>query len=337
MPETSETSKILETSAAAETTEATRRPQPLRVDPVDEGAHRPDPDAPLWSESHYMDAISDDGTVGVYARLGDTANLEVSMMSFAITRPGRPSIILNDTAAPPPTRGDLTFTVEAPTYTASFEVTDPVKAYTVDFEGTAYTCPDEGAILRGEPGAPTRIKAELTWLTDGIDYQWSVTTRYEMPCRVTGTISIDGEEFAFAGDGQRDHSWAARDWWGSTWMWNAFRLDDGEGLTGGTKIHSVVMDGMDYAFGYVQKDEAITELSTGASEAEYDGDGRMTGARIRLDGVDLEFTVIPTAYANLLLTSAEGKVAHFIRAMADFAASDGRTGRGWIEWERVLD
>ena len=220
---------------------------------------------------------------------------------------------------------------------ASFEVTDPVKAYVVTIEGTAYTYPDEGAILRGEPGTPTQIRAELTWLTDGIDYQWSITTRYEMPCRVTGTISIDGEEVTFAGDGQRDHSWAARDWWGPAWMWNAFRLDDGEGLTTGTKIHSVVMDGMEYAFGYVQKGEAITELSLGSSEAEYDGDGRMTGARIRLEGVDLEFTVTPTAYANLLLTSEDGRVAHFIRAMADFAAADGRTGRGWIEWERVLD
>lgn len=317
--------------------QAPHKPQPLRVDPVDEGAHPPEPGVPLWSESHYMDAISDDGTVGVYARLGDTANLDVSLMSFAITRPGTPSIILNDAAAPPPVRDEFKFTVEAPTYTASFEVTDPVKTYVVTFSGTAYTYADEGAILRGEPGTPTQVKAELTWLTDGIDYQWSITTRYEMPCRVTGTISIDGEEFTFTGDGQRDHSWAKRDWWGSTWMWNAFRLDDGEGFTIGTKIHSVVLDGMDYAFGYVQKGDSLTELSRGSSNAKYDGDGRMTGATIHLEDVDLEFTVTPTAYANLLLTSDEGRVAHFVRAMADFAASDGRTGRGWIEWERVLD
>ncbi len=120
-------------------------------------------------------------------------------------------------------------------------------------------------------------------------------------------------------------------------MWNAFRLDDGEGFTTGTKIHSVVLDGMDYAFGYVQKGDSLTELSRGSSDEEYDGDGRMTGATIHLEDVDLEFTVTPTAYANLLLTPEEGKVAHFVRAMADFAASDRRTGRGWIEWERVLD
>lgn len=310
---------------------------PLRVAPADEGTHPPEADEPLWSESHYMDAISDDGTVGVYARLGDTPNLGVAMTSFAITRPGKPSIILNDTASPLPEREELTFTVEAPTYTASFEVTDPVKAYVVTFEGTTYTYADEGAILRGEPGTPTQVKAELTWLTDGLDYQWKITTRYEMPCRVTGTITIDGEEFAFAGDGQRDHSWAPRDWWGPAWMWNAFRLDDGEGLTTGTKVHSVVMRGMDYAFGYVQKGDSLTELFHGSSDGHYDGDGRMTGSTIRLEDADLEFTVTPTAYANLLLVSEEGKVAHFIRAMADFDAADGRTGRGWIEWEQVLD
>lgn len=284
-----------------------------------------------------MDAISDDGTIGVYARLGDTPNLGTAITSFAIARPGKPSIILSDTASPLPIRGEGTYRVEGDGYTATFEVIEAVKSYRVTFEGTAFTYPDEGAILRGEAGTPVQISADLTWDTDGIDYQWSITTRYEMPCRVTGTLTIDGEQIEFAGDGQRDHSWALRDWWGRSWMWNAFRLDDGDGLTTGTKIHSVVMDGMEYAFGYVQKGSDITELALGSSEMEYDDDGRMSNVRIRLEGVDLEFTVTPTAYANLLLVSEEGKVAHFVRAMADFVAADGRTGRGWIEWDRILD
>lgn len=284
-----------------------------------------------------MDAISDDGTIGVYARLGDTPNLGTAITSFAIARPGKPSIILSDTASPLPIRGEGTYRVEGDGYTATFEVIEAVKSYRVTFEGTAFTYPDEGAILRGETGTPVQVSADLTWDTDGIDYQWSITTRYEMPCRVTGTLTIDGEQIEFAGDGQRDHSWALRDWWGRSWMWNAFRLDDGDGLTTGTKIHSVVMDGMEYAFGYVQKGSDITELALGSSEMEYDDDGRMSNVRIRLEGVDLEFTVTPTAYANLLLVSEEGKVAHFVRAMADFVAADGRTGRGWIEWDRILD
>lgn len=312
-------------------------PTPLRVDPADEYAHQPDAEERLWSESHYMDAISDDGTIGVYARLGDTPNLGTAITSFAIARPGKPSIILSDTATPLPIRGEGTYRVEGDGYTATFEVIEAVKSYRVTFEGTAFTYPDEGSILRGEAGTPVQVSADLTWDTDGIDYQWSITSRYEMPCRVTGTLTIDGEQIDFAGDGQRDHSWAPRDWWGRSWMWNAFRLDDGDGLTTGTKIHSVVMDGMEYAFGYVQKGSDITELALGSSEMEYDDDGRMSGVRIRLEGVDLEFTVTPTAYANLLLVSEEGKVAHFVRAMADFVAADGRTGRGWIEWDRILD
>jgi hypothetical protein len=158
-----------------------------------------------------------------------------------------------------------------------------------------------------------------------------------MPCRVTGTISIDGEEIAFAGDGQRDHSWANRDWWGLPWMWNAFRLDDGEGFTSGTKVHSVVMRDMPFAFGYVQKGSDIVELGEGSSVEEYDGDGRLTRAEFTLKDVGLDFTVEPLAYGNLLLESEEGKVAHFVRAMAEFSCSDGRRGRGWIEWEFVRD
>jgi len=313
------------------------KPRPLRVDPADEGAHSPDPDDRLWSESYYADAISDDGRIGVYARLGDTPNLGVALMSFAIVRPGMPSIILSDPQAPLPVREGLTYTVEAGDYTAIFETVEPLRTYRVVVDGTAHTYPDPGAILRGEPGRPTRVRAELTWVTDGIDYQWTVTTRYEMPCRVTGTVTIDGEEVPFAGDGQRDHSWANRDWWGLPWMWNAFRLDDGEGFTAGTKVHSVVMRDMPFAFGYVQKGDAITELGEGSSIEEYDGDGRLTRAEFTLADVDLSFTVEPLAYGNILLVSEEGRVAHFVRAMADFAASDGRRGRGWIEWEFVLD
>ena len=67
------------------------------------------------------------------------------------------------------------------------------------------------------------------------------------------------------------------------------------------------------------------------------GEHATTTAEFTLADVDLSFTVEPLAYGNILLVSEEGRVAHFVRAMADFAASDGRRGRGWIEWEFVLD
>ena len=47
----------------------------------------------------------------------------------------------------------------------------------------------------------------------------SLTTRYEIPCLVTGTVTVDGETFTVEGQGQRDHSWGVRDWWAFGWCW----------------------------------------------------------------------------------------------------------------------
>ncbi|WP_028660396.1 DUF7065 domain-containing protein [Nocardioides insulae] len=303
----------------------------LRVDPADEGPHPEDPAVPLWSESYYLDGITDDGALGFYIRVGDTRNLGTSMVSLVIARPGRPSIILSTQEAPPLAHEGTSATVTTPAYTATFDVKDPLQEYAITFDGTAQTFPDEGAILRGEQGEPIQVTADLTWTTTGLDYRWpGLADRYEIPCRVTGTITVTGEEFPFVGNGQRDHSWGNRDWWANSWMWNAFWLDDG------SRTHSAVGRGGVWARGYWQRGERLVDLSQGDWVADYDGDGRMRAASFRLDEAGVEVTVEPTAYGNLLLISPEGTPAHFVRAMADFTTADGRTGRGWIEWECLL-
>ena len=53
--------------------EARSGPLPaLRPEPADEGRHEPGPEA-LWNESWYFDAVSDDGELGLYVRLGPPA------------------------------------------------------------------------------------------------------------------------------------------------------------------------------------------------------------------------------------------------------------------------
>ena len=78
---------------------------------------------------------------------------------------------------------------------------------------------------------PRLLDVDLTWTTDGIPYHYDLTTRYEIPCLVTGTVTIEGETFAVDGQGQRDHSWGVRDWWAFGWCWCSLRLDDGTGST----------------------------------------------------------------------------------------------------------
>jgi predicted secreted hydrolase len=67
----------------------------------------------------------------------------------------------------------------------------------------------------------------------GAPYAYRVATRYEIPCRVRGTVHVGDEEIQLRGRGQRDHSWGTRDWWSAEWMWSAGHLDDG------TRFHGV--------------------------------------------------------------------------------------------------
>ena len=99
-----------------------------------------------------------------------------------------------------------------------------------------------------EAGPGVDLDLDLTWTTDGSAYHYELTTRYEIPCTVAGTVTIDGATITVQGQGQRDHSWGVRDWWAFGWCWCSMRLDDG------TRVHlaDIRMPGMPVFFGYIQ-------------------------------------------------------------------------------------
>ena len=108
---------------------------------------------------------------------------------------------------------------------------------------------DPAALYRAEAGTPTTVGLDLTWTTDGVPYHYGVTTRYEVPCLVSGEIAVGDQRMVIDGQGQRDHSWGERDWWAFGWCWAAARLDDG------TRVHFAdirIPGGQHIALGYVQ-------------------------------------------------------------------------------------
>ena len=72
---------------------------------------------------------------------------------------------------------------------------EPLERFRVEVEGTAAAHADHSAPLRKEAGEPVEIAVDLTWETDGVPYQWRLATRYEIPCRVSGTVRVGDEEF----------------------------------------------------------------------------------------------------------------------------------------------
>jgi Phosphotransferase enzyme family len=305
--------------------------RPPALEPVaeDEARHAPGPEA-LWNESWYFDAVSDTGDLGLYVRLGRLPNLGVALYTACICGPGRASIMLVEPQAPLPDADDDEQVIETDGLRASQACEQPLRRWRVQFSGVGQAFEDQSAPLRAEAGEPVDVSLELVWETDGIPFAWRQSTRYEIPCRVTGTVRIGEEEIAFSGPGQRDHSWSARDWWQVDWMWSGLHLDDG------THTHAVTIPQMPgYGVGYVQKDDAIVEIEKANSTYELGDDGLITTAEIVSDPEELTLAVEPLAFGALRLEAPDGRLSHFPRAMCRIRTADGRTGVGWVEWNRV--
>ena len=297
-------------------------------DADDAERHEPGSD-PNWNESWYFDAVSDDGTLGVYLRLGRVPNHGTALYTACICGPDRPTVMLVDAAAALPPIEDDSQAVDGSSYRAEQHCDAALQSFRAKVSGTGAAYDDPGAVLRAEPGVPAEIEIDLSWETDGIPYAWRQTTRYEIPCRVRGSVTVDDQSFELDCVGQRDHSWGARDWWASDWMWSGLHMDDGR------RVHAVGVPGMpDFGVGYLQQGGELEEITAVETLEQYGADSITTSARINSRPVGLELDVEPLAFGPILLTAPDGRVSHFVRAMCRVTDGEGKTGLGWIEWNR---
>ena len=132
--------------------------------------------------------------------------------------------------------------------------------------------------------------------------------------------------------GQRDHSWGARDWWGMDWVWSALHLDDGSHLHGiDLRIPGIPPVGI----GYLQPPgEPLVELDTVTAEATFDHDDLPLSTSLSLEPGGVEASIAVRGHAPVRLVAPDGRVSLFARAWATVTTVDGRTGIGWLEWNR---
>jgi hypothetical protein len=301
---------------------------PLQPASTDEGPHEPGPER-LWNESWYFDFVNRDGTVGGYVRIGLYPNLNRCWYTAFVCRPGQPSVAVLDFAAPLPAGEGLR--TETDTLRADHLCETPLERFRVLVQATGDAHEDPAAILRGHSGRPVPVRLDLSWDTHGAPYAYRLTTRYEIPCSVSGTVTV-GEDTLTLDDapGQRDHSWGLRDWWSMDWVWMAGHLDDD------THLHAVELrlaETQTLGVGYVQSAaEGVQELTRVAASEERAADGLITAARLSVEPPNLDLDVEPLAFGPLLLVSDDGRVSHFLRAMCRLRASDARSAVAWVEW-----
>jgi hypothetical protein len=301
---------------------------------ADEAPHRPGPEQ-LWNESWYFDAAAPDGSLGAYVRVGLYPQLDVCWYTALVCAPGRATIAAIDFAAPLPAAGSLA--VSTPELRAEHRCEEPLERFEVTLRASARAYADAAELLRGVPGGPgdrgepVSLALELAFHTAGVPYAYRLATRYEIPCRVRGTIRVDDRLLELHdAPGQRDHSWGVRDWWSMDWMWSALHLEDG------TRLHAVQLR-MPHApalgVGYAQPASGgLVELARVDASEQLGADGLITRAELALEPGELRLQATPLAFAPLRLVAPDGRVSHFPRAMCGVRTADGRSGVGWIEW-----
>jgi hypothetical protein len=303
------------------------RPQALRPEPADEARHAPSAEQ-LWNESWYFDAISEDGELGVYTRLGLYPNMGVAWVTAFVCGRGRPTVSVVDFHAPLPGGDDLT--VERDGLFVTHACSAPLERFAVRLRARGEAHADAAALLSAEAGEEVEVSFDLEWTTRGEPYAYRMATRYEIPCEVAGEVRVGDERLKLRGAGQRDHSWGPRDWWSAEWMWSAGRLEDG------TRFHGVefrLPGAPRLGVGYVQPSGGgVEELDTVNANEAVAPDGLISSAQIAYG--ELALDVEPVAFGPLLLTAPDGRVSHFPRAMCRVRAHDGRTGTAWVEWNR---
>ena len=72
-------------------------------------------------------------------------------------------------------------------------IDDPLAVMALHGHGPGAVHADPAAVYRGEPGVPTTVELDLVWTTDGTPYHYDLTTRYEVPCLVSGEVTVGGE------------------------------------------------------------------------------------------------------------------------------------------------
>ena len=301
----------------------------LEPEAKDEEIH-PFTDNPLHNESWYFDVVDVEQQIGVWIRLGLTPNQKGSWYHALICGPNIPTVGLIDFEAPHP-GPDLH--VKTSKFEATHVPETPLKSYRITAQGQGESFDKPADIMHGKSGKPVQVKMDLLYETDGFPYRWRAATRYEIPCKVTGTFSWDDRTVTFTKCiGQRDHSWGHRDWWTADWVWSAFHLDDG---THTHQVHVRIPNLPSMGVGYVQKGDKLVECTDVFATETMDEDGLGVETTIKGAPLPLVLHIKPTGHAPLRLLSSDGKVTLFPRSWATVTTEDGRKGAGWLEWNIV--
>lgn len=300
------------------------------VDPTDESAHPPKPGGE-WNETWYLDVADPAAGIGAFLRFGVGPENPDGWFALAVSGPHIPTVTVTESGF------DLgrMQSVRTQTMSATHVPVIPLAHVhvTVDAVGAAYD--DPAGVGRGVGGRPVGVRLDLHWYTSGDPYQYDLTRVYEIPCMVTGSITLAGdglptEPIPIDAPGQRDHAWDGQNWWHIQWFWLSAHFEDG------TRVHGVdirLPSLPSISMGYAQQPAAplLALDKCRLVDADTDPD-QVRAMTFALEPGSMTMTFRAVAQAPQRTQSVRGSVSVMPRAWGEFTRSDGRRGVGWVEW-----
>ncbi|KIW78013.1 hypothetical protein Z517_07846 [Fonsecaea pedrosoi CBS 271.37] len=295
----------------------------------------PDGSGPMWSESWYFDCVSSDGELGFYGRLGRLPNQQTGTFFGGILRRNKDPIVFVNMDAALPTSDVTTQTLWTDRFTVESRCLDPLKRFALTVRGTGAAFSDPSAPFHGGTGVDVDdVVVDLVWDTAGIPYQKRGLTRYEFPCRVSGTVKIGAECLSVQNaPGERNHSWGVRNWWVADWVWSGLHFSDGMDVFTIALGRGRESSG---ACGAIQENGKLTEITSVVNEFDPADTGAPSHLTLRIEPGDLVIECEMIGQVGLRLLDQDGRETHLPRAMCRARTNRGQTGVGWLDFNIVV-
>jgi hypothetical protein len=310
------------------------------VQPADEYTHPLGPEK-NFNESAYFNFFDRAGGHGGFLRVGNRANEGYAEVTLCLYLP----------------TGDVMFNYRRPEIDGNdafdaggmrFEVVEPLVKHRTTYEGTAVflheprDMADPRAAFQGNPHKPVRL--DLLHEAVGPVYGTSGAGRvedpeqefarahYEQHMRVSGTLSIDGQQAPIDGFGLRDHSWGPRYWQAlKSYRWLNCTFAPGFGIM----VSEIRPDAeRRIQAGVVVRGESLERIVAVDIDTEFEPGTpyhRSMAAKLGLEsGGSLELQGRVTSFIPLR-NRRQGMVTHIGEGMTEYTC-DGRTGTGISEY-----
>jgi hypothetical protein len=309
----------------------------------DEGRHPFDPEVEWWNESWFWDWFDATGELAGHCRIGIHPNQGRAWLWLYLFRAGE-WIALEEPRLPLADLAPATLAYDRWGLRFSWEPKEPLRAGRLRVEGFGRVVagPRTGMILPvgvdlvigalGPPHSQGRAHAP------GHASERYAANRFEQPIGARGSLSIAGEEHAFVGRGERDHSWGPRAW---NLEWT-FLVLNGEDLR--LQCSEAFVSGAGrFAGGYLQRGETVSlaevrfDLRFDLASVLAPFEGRFSAQAPDGSRVAAELEVISAAEIDLTHTFVPPQRSVYRRALLRAHRDDGPPLLGWLEFNRFLE